>query len=355
MSETKPPTSASYFRPVADLVLVLVAVSCLGWFLARREPSRTPQLAAPPKPAKVADVANAKPEPEADEPQPQMLTLPPPPLDVEAVARAEAALDAASRDRARADGRLADATRQLELAQAEAAKEALAARTLSSRLRDPRIAIARAQSRGQAVRVARDKAKAERDGLAAAPRPKRKQLIDKSPVARPSDGDEYHFEVRRGRVAYIDMERLIEKVKVDLRLQLRLADGVRAISATVGPVGSFKVHYEVGRTMPESLREAIDSRQGGYGFRSWEIVPVRDLRGETFESIQHPASDFARAINRLTPSKSTITLWVYPDGFPMYRKLRDLLHARGFIVAARPLPEGVAIRGSPNGSVSAAQ
>ena len=48
-------------------------------------------------------------------------------------------------------------------------------------------------------------------------------------------------------------------------------------------------------------------------------------------------------------------MWVYPDGFALYRKLRDDLHERGYTVSARPLPEGMAIRGSPAGSVSAGQ
>jgi hypothetical protein len=282
--------------------------------------------------------------------------LPPAPiLDRAAVARAEESLAAARRDRLEAEARLAEAASRLEHTETEAAKEALASRTLASRVRDPHSAIVRAKARGASLRVARDRALNERDALAASPRPHRKALIDKSPVARPIDGEEFHFEVRRGRVAFIDMERLIDKVKNDARVQLRLTEGRRPVSSTVGPVGAFKMHYEMGRSLPESLQEAVESRGLTFTLRSWEIVPARDLRGETIEAIQHPASDFARAINRLNPAHSTITLWIYPDGFAMYRSLRDLLHTRGFVVAARPLPEGVPVRGSPSGSVSAGQ
>jgi hypothetical protein len=48
-------------------------------------------------------------------------------------------------------------------------------------------------------------------------------------------------------------------------------------------------------------------------------------------------------------------MWIYPDGFELFRKLRDDLHARGFMVAARPLPDGMSIRASPAGSQSAGQ
>jgi hypothetical protein len=50
-----------------------------------------------------------------------------------------------------------------------------------------------------------------------------------------------------------------------------------------------------------------------------------------------------------------VTFWVYPDSFELYSRLRDELVSSGFSVAGRPLPEGMTIRGSPMGSVSAAQ
>ena len=50
-----------------------------------------------------------------------------------------------------------------------------------------------------------------------------------------------------------------------------------------------------------------------------------------------------------------LTFWVYPDSFKLYRTLQEACHAEGFVVAARPLPEGVLIEGSPYGSKSAGQ
>jgi hypothetical protein len=96
-------------------------------------------------------------------------------------------------------------------------------------------------------------------------------------------------------------------------------------------------------------------RSVSYGLLGWELVPERETRGETLESACQPASDFFRAVNSLNPQFATITLWVYPDSFELYRQLRPRLHDRGFLVAARPLPAGMAIRGSPDGSSSAGQ
>ncbi len=50
-----------------------------------------------------------------------------------------------------------------------------------------------------------------------------------------------------------------------------------------------------------------------------------------------------------------ITVWVYEDSFGTFAPLRKELHARGFQVAARPLPYGLPIGGSLDGSKSEAE
>ncbi|HEU5117213.1 MAG TPA: hypothetical protein VFT74_11155, partial [Isosphaeraceae bacterium] len=170
-------------------------------------------------------------------------------------------------------------------------------------------------------------------------------------------GEEHHFEVRRDRIAFINLPRLMDEVRLDARVQLRMAGRVRPISGQVGPVGEFGLQYEM---VPDGFEIGMGSygsqaQSISYSLSGWEIVPSQDLRGETLRQAMQPASDFSRALSVLQPDYDTITLWVYPDGFTMYRQVRDLLHERGFLVAARPLPDGTPIRGSPSGSVSAGQ
>ncbi len=107
--------------------------------------------------------------------------------------------------------------------------------------------------------------------------------------------------------------------------------------------------------MPQGIDELLERHGLSYDLRGWELIPEFEGRGETYEATLKPISDYARAISRLNPARATITMWIYPDGFALFRKLRDNLHERGFLVAARPLPEGMAIRGSPGGSLSAGQ
>jgi hypothetical protein len=275
-------------------------------------------------------------------------------LDRAAVARAEAALDAASRDRARAEARLADAQRLLSAATIEAEAAAATSRKLAYRLRDPSAQIARVSTQGGFLKAERDRLKEEVAALRHAPRPKAKSLVDRNPVAKPSGGDEYHFEIRHNRVTFIDLERLLNLVKSDAQLRVRLAENSRSIESHVGPVGSFSMDYVLRRS-PMGVDELIERRGFSFDLRGWELIPEYEGRGEPYETTRQSFSEFARTINRLNNERATITMWVYPDGFALYRKLRDDLHARGFLVAARPLPEGMPIKGSPSGSLSAGQ
>jgi hypothetical protein len=130
----------------------------------------------------------------------------------------------------------------------------------------------------------------------------------------------------------------------------------KPVAGEAGPVGDFSIRYQV---VPVGL--GLASRYGPatldaeYSLAGYEIVPLRSRRGEDVRAMMEPASQFGRAVNQLDPQRDTITLWVYPDSFEVFRQVRDMLHERGFMVAARPLPDDMPIRGSPSGSISAAQ
>ena len=150
--------------------------------------------------------------------------------------------------------------------------------------------------------------------------------------------------------------KLLSITKSDAEMRMRMTDRVGVISNKVGPVGAFSLAYELSPTMPADLDGLIERRHvRRYELQSWELVPESDLRGESYEATRNPISDFTRALNRINPERATITLWTYPDSFGLYRRIRADLVDRGYSVAARPLPAGLGIRGSPLGSQSAAQ
>src|SRR5262249_23113696 len=140
------------------------------------------------------------------------------------------------------------------------------------------------------------------------------------------------------------------------QMRVRMSDRVGVVSSKVGPVGSFSLAYELAPTVPMDLDGLIERRGvRRYELQGWELIPESDNRGETYEGTRNPISEFTLAMNRINPHRSTVTLWVYPDSFALYRRVRADLIERGFSVAARPLPAGLSIRGSPMGSQSAAQ
>ena len=190
--------------------------------------------------------------------------------------------------------------------------------------------------------------------LRSLPLPKATSILSKNPVARPAHAEEFHFELRRNRISFIDLERMLELAKSDAQVRLRIAERTGVLASQVGPVGSFKLSYVLGRAQ-SGIEELLERHSIRFDLRGWEIVPTSESRGESYESTRNPISEYSRAINRLTPGRAVVTMWVYPDSFALYRALRDELNGRGFSVAARPLPEGMTIRGSPMGSVSATQ
>jgi len=357
-------------RAFGQLASVVIAVAAITGYVQlgptttpRREPPMLPAAGASAGQSALANANEAGAQPETIESPKQeehRRIAPPmpvaaPELDRAAIAEAEVALDAASRDRARADERAALSARRLALASTQAALDASRARKLAFLVRDPTARIAQARSRGGFVRGERDKLEKELTALRQLPRPKSTSILSKSPVSRPAAGNESHFELRKNRISFIDLDRLLELTRADAQVRIRMSDRTPAISNKVGPVGSFSLEYELLRAVPGSVEELLERKSIRYDLRAWEVVPEFESRGETYEATKNPISEFARAINRINPDHGTITLWVYPDSFTLYRRLRDELVERGFSVAARPLPDGMAIRGSPMGTQSAAQ
>jgi hypothetical protein len=271
------------------------------------------------------------------------------------VGAAEAALDVASRDRARADDRAADSAGRFALASAQTALQASRARKLALVVRDPSTRIALAAARGGFLRGERDKLEKEVTSLRQLPRPKSASILSKSPVAKPATSDESHFELKRNRITFIDLDRLMELTLADAKIRIRMSDRTPGITNKIGPVGQFSLEYELVRSVPGTIEELITRKSVRFELRAWELVAESENRGEIYEATRNPISEFARAVNRITPGRTTITLWVYPDSFSLYRRIRADLVDRGFMVAARPLPEGMTIRGSPMGTQSAAQ
>ena len=159
---------------------------------------------------------------------------------------------------------------------------------------DPSTRITQASTRGGFLRGEREKIEKEVSTLRQLPRPKLASILSKSPVARPAGGDEYHFELQRNRITFINLERLLQLTREDAQVRLRMTDRVPVITNKVGPVGAFSIEYELVRAVPGSMEELLERRSIRFDLRAWELVPESDNRGETYELTRNPLSEFSR-------------------------------------------------------------
>jgi len=188
----------------------------------------------------------------------------------------------------------------------------------------------------------------EARGVAEAASETHEVLAYPTPIGRTVNGDEIHFRIAEGRIAYVPLEELFELAKAHTR---RHTDSLQDLSSrivTVGPARDFTLNYVV-ETKVDRARGQILVRS-----REWVVRPVGPGVGETVADALAPTSRFRGVLGGAKPD-TTVTLWCYPDSFEGYRVVRAELHRLGIPTAGRPLPEGAPIGGSTEGSKSVVQ
>ena len=169
-----------------------------------------------------------------------------------------------------------------------------------------------------------------------------------TPIGRTVNGDEIHFRLAGGRIAYIPLEELFGLAKRNTQRHAGSIAEMATRIETVGPERGFALDYVI--------EAKIDQARGQILIRSreWVVRPVDATVGEPIEEALASASRFRGVLAGVKPD-TTVTLWCYPDSFAAYRQIREELHRLGIPTAGRPLPEGAPIGGSTEGSKSVAQ
>lgn len=200
----------------------------------------------------------------------------------------------------------------------------------------------------QAVRIRLKKKAAE--AAAAEKQPNRVEQLQHhiTPVSRviTENETELHFRCLGAAVTTVPIDQLVERMKAQMERQREVILRLKKYSGSVGPVRGWNLNYLIETQQHLGMVRASVSQ--------FELVPEGDLDAERTEVALRPDSIFRNELRKAEPG-STITFWVYPDSYPLFRKLQAIAHREGFTVAARPLPEGTPIMGSPHGSRSAAQ
>lgn len=187
--------------------------------------------------------------------------------------------------------------------------------------------------------------------------PTRVEVIENhpSPKARKSSVTEIEFRLKGGRIRHVPMQAIQNEVVKDMERAVGELRNRSEITRSVGPLYGFRVHYRLYLEEKQAIagngtRGIIQKPEADL-----KLEPVDDLAGEPVEDALQPNSEMQRYLREHPPATATVTLWVYPDSFKHFRKLRDYLHQQGYLVAARPLPEGQPIGASTKGERSVGQ
>jgi hypothetical protein len=184
--------------------------------------------------------------------------------------------------------------------------------------------------------------------------PPKQTLRYRTPISRPLTSEEWMFECRGGRVTLIDIGTLQDDVVRAVRSradELRDRGELRGVTA---PVGAFRLRFAADSGGAMNALSAAPTAGSNVAIE-WEVEAVDPHRGEAAEAALAPTSDFRRVVDHIEPRQAAVTMWVYPDSFPLFRRLRDYLYDHDIVVAGRPLPEGAAIAASRRGTASRGQ
>jgi len=204
---------------------------------------------------------------------------------------------------------------------------------------------AEAAARRQQLEEELQRTQLEAEGIAHAAATTREVLAYPTPIGRTVTGEELHFRLAAGRIAYIPLTELFDLAKAQTRRAGSSAASLATRIESVGPIQQFGLDYVI-ETRVDQARGQVLIRS-----REWVIRPVGETIGETAAEALAAGSRFRRVIAGMTP-ETTVTLWTYPDSFDVFRDVRAELHRLGLPTAGRPLPEGAPIGGSAEGSKS---
>jgi len=166
-----------------------------------------------------------------------------------------------------------------------------------------------------------------------------------TPIAKTVFSDEIHFQILGGKITHVPLSDLVDEMKIEWRDTAQDLDRTGQAWETVGPIGNFRLHYSLSAVPnPNGFPSEPSVRFDGF-----QLQAVRKQAGETIEQALGEDSEFNRHLARLFAGKTTVSFWVYPDGFEDLVVIRDALRDQGFQTASWPLEFGRPISGGPKG------
>ncbi len=107
-----------------------------------------------------------------------------------------------------------------------------------------------------------------------------------TPIAKTVVGEEIHFQLRGGRLAWIPLEPLLLAARDSMRAKLDklVADqGLPEVTETVGPQGGFRLRYSMERYDKVEKTHSGPVRYSGARLTRWTIIPQDSQLGERLD------------------------------------------------------------------------
>jgi len=177
-----------------------------------------------------------------------------------------------------------------------------------------------------------------------------------SPVAKTVFNRELHFQLKNGRICEVPIDALIEKVKAEIRLKAeKIAASGNSTVETVGPIGDFRMQYLLQAGIADVPTPNGTLRQRTVEFKQFILIPSSQKVGTLVESALQSGSEFSRLVEQNSNTRTTFSIWVYPEDYAEFRRLKQFLMQRGIQTAVWPLPANAPISGGPDGFRSSSQ
>ncbi len=180
----------------------------------------------------------------------------------------------------------------------------------------------------------------------------KKELIHyPAPIAKTVFSNEVHYLLSKNRLSHVPIDSLLQELKASWQDQVNADSQNSEIMGVTGPQEGFKMRYRlVAERVQQGDRQGVAVKLGGF-----EIEVDDENYSEPLESALQDGSRFQTRLQRLTPGKTTVSIWVHPDSFPQFMELKKMLREAGFQTAGWPLQTGGRISGGPNGLRTSAQ
>jgi len=176
-----------------------------------------------------------------------------------------------------------------------------------------------------------------------------------TPMARTVFGTEVHFRLQGHRLAYVPWDEMLAQLKSDAPNQVHKLRSQPRIEVSLPVIAGFGARYVLKMAHQETQTRIGVATQSMPVLEKIYFVDAEANLGQPVSQCLQPTSEFRSRLSEQRPQGSTVTIWVYPDSFDDFRAIKAELFKLGFLCAARPLPDGHPIGGSPDGTRSSAE